>query len=77
MASHMGWCSRTRKEIAFSDFDNSHLPDGGEDGQPFDHEHRGKDVARALPYSFRSAALLKADFFLRIRGALCPERAAF
>lgn len=47
-------------------FDNSHLPDGGEDGQPFDHEHRGKDVARALPYSFRSAALLKADFFLRI-----------
>lgn len=47
-------------------FDNSHLSDGDEDGQPFDHEHRAKDVARAVPYRFRSAALLKADFFLRI-----------
>lgn len=55
-------------------FDNSHLPDGADEGQPFDHEHRAKDVARAVPYIFRSAALLRDDFFLRIEEHCARER---
>src|ERR1700680_1913836 len=37
-------------------FDNSHGPDGADDGQLYDHEHRAKAAARAIPYVFRSAA---------------------
>jgi hypothetical protein len=54
-------------------FDNSHAPDGAEDDQPFDHEHRAKDVARAVPYSFSSAARLKDDFFDRVKDHCARE----
>jgi hypothetical protein len=58
-------------------FDNSHLTDVGEDGQPFDHEHRASNVRQAVPYSFRSAALLRDDFFRRVEEHCIREQQPF
>jgi Family of unknown function (DUF6516) len=58
-------------------FDNSHAPDGTDDDQPFDHEHRAKNVGQAVPYSFSSAARLRDDFFLRVEEHCIRERQPF
>jgi hypothetical protein len=44
-------------------FDNSHLADGADDDQPFDHQHRANATGRTFPYKFTSAAQIKTDFF--------------
>jgi Family of unknown function (DUF6516) len=51
-------------------FDNSHAPDGGADGDPFDHEHRASAPGQTFPYKFISAGQLISDFFDRC-GAYC------
>jgi hypothetical protein len=58
-------------------FDNSHAPDGADEDQAFDHEHRANARGRTFRYKFTSAAQLKADFFDRVEKHCTQENIAF
>lgn len=61
------------KEERLLGFDNSHAPDGAEEGGPFDHEHRPNAVGRTFAYKFISAGQLITDFFDRCQD-YCARR---
>jgi hypothetical protein len=48
-------------------FDNAHPVGKRKRGEPLDHEHR---LRRVLPYDYRDAATLLADFWTAVDAAL-------
>ena len=46
-------------------FDNSHLYDGADSHQPFDHEHRIGELGRRFRYDFVTTGQLISDFIDR------------